>query len=86
MHTAGCRHLYDVTECLQPPPHEPPSGFLELVPHLFLALVFGVSFYFAQSFLVVTSGALQMEADQGLFMGLFAFQLSAMYFPYLLKK
>ena len=62
------------------------TGFLELVPHVIMALLFGVAFYHVPDFLVTTSSAMNMDPGLGLLMGLLAFQISAMYFPHMLNK
>ena len=51
-----------------------------------MAGVFALGVYNGAETFVRTSAALRMRADEGLFIGLLAFQLSSMYFPVILKK
>ena len=64
----------------------PSRDLLSLAPHVLMAGVFALGVYNGAETFVRTSAALRMRADEGLFIGLLAFQLSSMYFPVILKK
>ena len=65
---------------------QPSRDLIALVPHLVMSAVFALAVFNGAPTFIGAASKMGMTSDEGLFISLVAFQLSAMYFPNVLRK